>query len=391
MAAQGVDAQRGTEVVLLAPGEELDHVAQIVELVVDGRRREHEDLLGAVGGVDQVGKAPVAGGAVLLRSLRPRIAEVVGLVNNDDVGQLLDPCQPGRIVAAAIEVGMIVDGQVAVVATAEAADVRKTGTEFAFPDVLARSFGHEQEDALAVVHDKPLDEHQADVSLAEADGIAEEGTTEAAADVEQVAVARSLVAVENRPHARAAVVRPGLFPLLTGHGVAAEQFVQGLGVALEGRGLADVALDRLQDLRRDVFGLFPVSLKPVLQDGHFVADLDVEFDVLGDARKRQVAGADQGDRPDDGLLAVGDVGFGVELLPGVDAALDLARAQGFDDSRNAVQEVVAFLLLLDTLVELLRGATSQRFAEGPASAGRHVAAHEDSDLVQLLPLAVEAQ
>ena len=52
-------------------------------------------------------------------------------------------------------------------------------------------------------------------------------------------------------------------------------------------------------------------------------DLDVQLDVLGEARAREVRRADERLRADDLELRVGDVRLGVELVLRVDAALDL--------------------------------------------------------------------
>ena len=69
--------------------------------------------------------------------------------------------------------------------------------------------------------------------------------------------------------------------------MASAVFVQRLGVDLERRVLADVPLDDAQDLGRDVLGVVPVLLVPLLQDADRpAADLDVQLDVLGQARGR---------------------------------------------------------------------------------------------------------
>ncbi len=52
--------------------------------------------------------------------------------------------------------------------------------------------------------------------------------------------------------------------------------------------------------------------------------LDIQVDVLGEARGGEVAGANQGLGANHFELGVGDVRLGVELVAVVDAALDLA-------------------------------------------------------------------
>ena len=57
----------------------------------------------------------------------------------------------------------------------------------------------------------------------------------------------------------------------------AEQFVERLGVNVERRVIADVALDGGEDVRRDVLGLVPMQLKPILQLAHVARRLDLDI------------------------------------------------------------------------------------------------------------------
>jgi hypothetical protein len=132
--------------------------------------------------------------------------------------------------------------------------------------------------------------------------------------------------------------------------VALEELLEGLGVHLERQVLTDVALDDGGDLRVDVFRLFPVTLEPLLQDLDFTADLDVQLDVAGEAGLGEIARSYRGGRANNSQLGMGDVGLRVELLLRVQAALDLALGQRVEDGRNALQEVVLLLRLLDALV-----------------------------------------
>ena len=74
----------------------------------------------------------------------------------------------------------------------------------------------------------------------------------------------------------------------------------------------------------------------------------------------------------------------------VDAALDLPLPHGLDDGRHAVEEVVAFLLAFDAVVERLLDLLNAG-DEGLPGAPRDLVAHEDAELVELLPLAVQGQ
>ena len=80
----------------------------------------------------------------------------------------------------------------------------------------------------------------------------------------QLLVAVLLVLVEHRVHRGDC--------LAVSHSLAViswprKQLVQRLGVDLERRVLADVPLDDAEDFRRDVLGLVPVLLVPLLEDG----------------------------------------------------------------------------------------------------------------------------
>ena len=158
------------------------------------------------------------------------------------------------------------------------------------------------------MHDQPLDDHQADERLAQAHAVAQERAAELPGDLHQGVVALLLVVIQDGVHAGAAVFRACRFPLVGRQAVAAAELVQRADVDLEGRVLAGVALDDLEDFRRHVLGVVPVLLVPLLEHAHRRAgDLHVQFDVLRDARQREVRGADQGEGADDFLPGVGDV------------------------------------------------------------------------------------
>ena len=175
--------------------------------------------------------------------------------------------------------------------------------------------------------------------------------------------------------------------------MAAEELLERLRVDVERRVEARVARDGLDDGVGHVARLVPVRLEPLLKLGDLARalDLDVELDVLGEAGAREVARADQRLRADDFELGVRDVGLGVELVLVVDAALDLPRAQRLEDRRDAVEEGVGVLVGLDAAVEDLDGARSHGLEQRLARAVRRLGAHQDPDLVERLPLAVEGE
>lgn len=171
--------------------------------------------------------------------------------------------------------------------------------------------------------------------------------------------------------------------------MTSEEFLESLGVDIEGHVLGNVALADLQDLRRHVLRQVPVLLVPLLENGHGAArDLDVEFDILGQAGEGEVGGTHQRRGADDFEARLGDVGFGVEFVLAIDAAEDLARADAFDDGRDAGEEIVLEFLFLQAVVEAGRDLLHP-LGEGLAGALADLVAHEDADSVHLLPLVLE--
>ncbi len=252
----------------------------------------------------------------------------------------------GRSSPFPVQVGVVQNNEVAEVA---AANVAQVTADCRLPDRLAAALRDEQKDVLLLLHDEPFDQHQADEGLAETDAVAQERAAVLRRDLDQVLVAVLLVLVEHRIH-----LRDCTLPLAGGHLVAAQQLLQRLGVDLERRVLVDVTLDDPEDLGRDVFGSLPVLLVPLLEHGDLGAgDLDVQLDVLGQARIGEVRRADQSGGTDDFHPRVGDVRLGVELLLAVDTALDLAGLQRFDDLGHTVEKVVLLLCLLEAVVQRL--------------------------------------
>ena len=109
---------------------------------------------------------------------------------------------------------------------------------------VAGRLRHEEGDALALVLDEALDDHEPDERLAETDAVAEEGAAVLAGDLDERLVALPLVLVEPGEHLGLAVL-----PLSGGQLVAAEELLQSLGVDLEGSVLAGVAFDDLRGSR----------------------------------------------------------------------------------------------------------------------------------------------
>ncbi len=226
------------------------------------------------------------------------------------------------------------------------------------PDTLLGGLGREEDHPLALVQDQPLDQHQAHEGLPETHPVAQERTAVLAGDLHERPVGLLLVAIEVREHPRARLV-----PLGRGQLVTSEELLQGLRIDVERRVEARVPLHGLDDRVGHLLGLAPVHLEPFLELGHLARalDLDVQLDVLGQTRACEVAGAHQRLCTHHLELRVRDVRLGVELFLVVDAALDLAGAEGFEDRRHPVKEGVPVLVRLDALVQRLERPTSHGF------------------------------
>ncbi|MGH8587849.1 MAG: hypothetical protein ACREXX_00485, partial [Gammaproteobacteria bacterium] len=124
--SQIVYAEGPAEVRLVAPCEELGHVADVAQPVVDGSCGQHVERL-------QSGRVPeklielvvtrrIA--LVVAVALAPRITEVVSLIDDHDIGELGDPTEPLGEVPFATQVRMAEDSEVAEVGVAaDATDV----------------------------------------------------------------------------------------------------------------------------------------------------------------------------------------------------------------------------------------------------------------------------
>ena len=99
-----------------------------------------------------------------------------------------------------------------------------------------------------------------------------------------------------------------------------------------------VARDRLDDRVGHFARVVPVGLEPLLKlrDLARALDLDIELDVLGQARFGEVARPDQRLRADHLELGVRDVGLGVKLVAIVDTAINLALSDRVKDRRDSV-------------------------------------------------------
>ena len=83
-----VDAERSREEAFISPSEQLRHVAEVVETVVDRRCGEHEELLRTGRAFEHVVELAISRWALLSLSRKAGIAEVVGFVDDDRVGLL---------------------------------------------------------------------------------------------------------------------------------------------------------------------------------------------------------------------------------------------------------------------------------------------------------------
>ena len=85
------------KIIGLPPRKEFDHVLQIDESIVDRRRRQHEESLP----LRDIRQFPVMRPEFPFLAFDAWIAEVMSLVNDDDIRQFLRPLQTARILASA--------------------------------------------------------------------------------------------------------------------------------------------------------------------------------------------------------------------------------------------------------------------------------------------------
>ena len=311
---------------------------------------------------------------------------MVGLVDEDCIDAFADTLEFAVEAAPALEVRMIVDLQTAV----RPAEVGEVTVEGGLPDRLASRLRHEEGDVLTVV-EQAFDEHQPDERLAQPDAVAKKRAAVLPRYFQERVIAFLLILVEDGVHVRSTPFGPGQFPLAGGHLVPFEKLLQGFGVDLKGGVFADVPLDEPQNLRRDVLGGVPMFFVPLLQDGDRRAgDLHVQLDVLGDAGVREVGRTDQPERADDFLPRVREIAFGVELVAAIDAAANLAVAEGRDDGRDAREEVVFFFFLFEAAVESRLNLCEAGGERGLGPLGDFVA-HQNADRIDLLPLVLQRE
>ena len=67
---------------------------------------------------------------------RPTVAEVVGFVDDDGIGQFLDSLEAVEEIAAPAEIGVVEHNEAAEVAGPNPSDVREVFLQSAFPDVV---------------------------------------------------------------------------------------------------------------------------------------------------------------------------------------------------------------------------------------------------------------
>ena len=389
--AQVVDAQRAGEVRLVPAREQLGHVPKVAQPVVDRRGGEHEKGLRPLRVVEQVVEAVVARWfrVRLPTAPCPGVAEVVRLVDHHDVRKLGDAPESLREVALAAEVRVAEDRKVAEVRVpTDAADVRQPLAQVGFPDALLRRLGSEEHYTLPFVQHQPLDQHQADKGLAEANPVAQERSAMLAGNFHERSVGLLLIAVDTGKHLRA-----GFIPLGRRQLVAAEVLLQRLRVDIKRRIAVRVARDGLNDRISDLDRLVPVRLEPLLKLGNLACalDLDIELDVLRKTRCGEVARPDQRLRPDHLELRVRDVRLRVELVLAVDTARDLTGAQRGENRRNAVQEWIGVLVRLKALVEDLRRTRPNGVEQRRACTIRRLGTHQNPDVVERLPSAIEGK
>ena len=168
---------------------------------------------------------------------------MVGLVNQDDIGITKGALQMAREAAFALKVGVIVGNE----GDESAVEIRQEELNGRSPDIFARCFRREQHNAFAFMHHHALDDHEADVGLAETDAIAKECTPVEPGDLDKVLVGVLLVAGQLREDDGALTV-----PFIGSQFVTAQQFMKRLEPYLKRRARIRVALEGAEHFGGDI-------------------------------------------------------------------------------------------------------------------------------------------
>ena len=115
--------------------------------------------------------------------------------------------------------------------------------------------------------------------------------------------------------------------------------------------------------------LSPNAFEPLLKLGDLARalNLNIQLDVLGQSGFGEIPRTNQSLRADDLKLRVSDVGLRMELVPVVDAALDLSRMKRVKNCRDTFEKRINFLISFDTVVQAIDGSCGDRFQESLAS------------------------
>ena len=105
----------------------------------------------------------------------PGVPKVVRFVDHDGIRQAGDPLEPlGVLQRGPREVRVAEHGQVREVSrSTNAADVSEVSFELRHPNRVLDRLRGEQDDALVLVEDEPLEQHEADEGLAETNAVAQ--------------------------------------------------------------------------------------------------------------------------------------------------------------------------------------------------------------------------
>ena len=192
--AQAVDAEIAGgfgEIAFVAVGDEFQNVSEIVDGIVDRRRREEEDLLLPAAGLVQIFlKHAVTGRLALALAFDAGVAEVMSFVDEHHVGIPQRAADvPPPLARLALQIGVVVSDEV----DERTIEVRQVLLDHRFPNILARGFRREEDYPFALVHDKSFDEHEADERFTKPHAVAQKRTAVASGDADEVFVSVALV------------------------------------------------------------------------------------------------------------------------------------------------------------------------------------------------------
>ena len=339
-----MDTQRSRrKIIFLAMGEQLDQMLQIQEAVVDGSGRQHKHLFLAAG-FHHIKQLAI--------SVRGTVTEMVRFVYHHDFGLLGD--LPHQVfISFKKQIGMVDDLE----GVEALEDFRDILFDRSFPDGDSGCSWDHQDYVFAFFLHKSLDQHQANKGLAETNAVAEEGTRITVGNLHKAVITILLILGK-------ALVHNGImvFPFRNCLLATLEKLVHGSEVYIIGAELSAVIFNYAKDCLSDISPFIPFFLEPFLELCNLIIHLDIKLYVFCQTGVCEVAGTHKGiavrniHRSDELISVIiaeiCNICLCVEFSLVKDPTLNFPTLYSFDDSRNADEKLIVFLLSVHTIFQM---------------------------------------